>query len=169
MRNIIGLLVIGASTISSLEARDNVYIGLEFGLAKQTWDVSKPNTGNETAKQTYKTLKIGKYFDNQRVSLNFDSSSNIGVNHDYLFTFEDSKFTPYLGTGLYYTKSNYEYSKSSGIFIPLVIGSIYKLDKDFDLEFGVRYIIDTYEYTSSTLQYKSESQTNYFVAINYNF
>jgi len=153
----------------NMEAKDNVFIGLEMGYATSTFDISTPNTGIETESTTYQQFKIGKYFDTFRVCIDLDAGKNIGAGFDYLINMNNSKFTPYIGTGLYYTSHDFKGGDAKGISLPVVVGSLYKIDDKFDFEFGFRYIFDTYEYKSSTLKYKYKNGQNYFVGINYNF
>jgi len=135
--------------ISTLNAKDNLYIGANYAIGTTTKDLDNGQTQNETFDDTY--FVIGKYFEDYRLFLNLDTLNNIGMEYSYLFHFDDTKkFDIFLGTGLYYHYYDVSYSGSSSnsiqyadysdkkIGVVLSAGTIYSLNKKFEWECGIK-------------------------------
>ena len=97
---------------SSLMAKDNVYIGAsyDYDLQQYTDDYTGQKVKGNNISTSY---SIGKYFNNYRLHMNFQSSVNIGMGGDYMFKLQDSKITPYIGASAYYYYDSVKYSGSS--------------------------------------------------------
>jgi len=175
MRSLIVVLVGVLLLSSGLFAKDNVYIGVEYGIAGASENITKsnynPDLGNHAGYSTYNTMKIGKYFGSHRISLDVDSGRKIGFNYDYIFDTSIYGLYPYVGTGYFYQTTQYTNSDASGrgAFIPFTIGLEYDLNKEFAIDFGFRITTDTYSYSSYYFDYDSGASTGVFLSILYNF
>jgi len=143
MKNIV-LGILGTMLLTTgLVAKNNMFIGAEVGYSSSDYedDFSKNNS-----KSIYTSYKLGKYFDEYRLSMSLQNSSSIGINADYLFIQENSGFTPYIGAviGYYYHESSYtnkspsyEYtSKQSVITLGATLGLIYEINDSFEIDTG---------------------------------
>lgn len=155
--------IVGTLLLSSgLYAKDNIYVGVEYGVVNYSYT-------NYSGQSTYNTLKLGKYFGSHRISLDVDSGRKIGFNYDYMFDTQIYGSYPYIGTGLFYQEEQYADVTSKGFFIPFTLALEYDLDKDFTMDFGLRFVADSYKYTNGNNVNESHGQINYFVSILYNF
>ena len=138
-RRIVG--IVGVLLLSSgLFAKDNIFLGAEFGFGNTYYE---DESSRNDSQHIYTSYKIGKYFDEYRLSMSLSNSNNIAINADYLFPQEDSKFIPYVGTGVgYYYKSsynskNYTYESThttSVITLGLNAGTTYEINNNFELD-----------------------------------
>lgn len=173
MKKIILAAIATASILSALQARDNAFIGVEYGFVKYDariyYSTNQADLGEKKGNSTYNALKLGKYFGSHKFSLDVDSGRSIGFNYDYMFETPVENLAFYLGTGLYYQKTDYinTSTKQRGIFIPLALGIEYDIDESYSLNIGMRRPINTYEQTSDYLSYDSFQSRSYFISILY--
>lgn len=125
---------------SSLFAKDNLFLGVEYGVNKSQY-----------TEYSYSAARIGKYFDDYRVYVSLSENSAIGANIDYLFLQEESSFTPYIGAGYHYgfrhityryTNGNSYEDSNSFYAIDFNGGTTYRINKEFELDAncGFRYL-----------------------------
>lgn len=180
----ITLLCASLGLLASLQAKDNVFVGVQAGMnySKSTYTSTLSTNidpfGNERttrASNTYQTAHIGKYFDAHRVSLSMQSSA-VGFSYDYMIDLEDQDITPYIGTGLSYSRRTYESSlgfneSSSSLSVPIVLGFTYPLADRFELDAGLRYSRFISSSSNSTLYSMSEPKSSYgyHIGLNYSF
>lgn len=136
---ILGTIILTTGAI----AKNNMFIGAEVGYSSSNYE---DDFSDNDSKSIYTSYKLGKYFDEYRLSMSLQNSNSIGINADYLFIQEDSGFTPYIGTviGYYYRESShtnkspsYEYtSKQSLISLGATIGLIYEINESFEIDTG---------------------------------
>lgn len=170
-----GLALLFALLATSIQAKDDVYIGLEFGASRfnaETTASSNPADVGEhhDGYSTYQVLRLGKYFDAHRVSFAFDAGREIGFDYDYFFdplSFAQS-LSPYIGTGVHYNTVQYiDNVSAKGLRIPLSVGLEYVLDDKFSLNTGLRLDFSSYETSGASYDYKSSGSSSLFVAILY--
>ena len=143
MKNI-ALGILGAILLTTgLIAKNNMFISAEVGYSSSNYE---DDFSDSDFKSIYTSYKLGKYFDAYRLSMSMQNSNTIGINTDYLFIQENSRFTPYIGanTGYYYSESSYtsksssyeNTSKQSIISLGITLGLIYEINDSFEIDTG---------------------------------
>jgi len=138
---ILGLLLVG-----SLSAKDNVYIGASYSydMFQHTDDYTEQEVDGSSI---YTSFTIGKYFGDYRVHLDLSSSNSIGISADYMFNLQESDFTPFVGTSVYYSYNSRKYSGDSktkyytnddysfeSLSLGVQLGFTHPINEDFEFE-----------------------------------
>ncbi|MBE0498598.1 MAG: outer membrane beta-barrel protein [Campylobacterales bacterium] len=172
----ITLLCASLGLLASLQAKDNVFVGVQTGMSysKSSYTSFLGNERTTRNSGTYQTAHIGKYFDAHRVSLSMQSSE-IGFAYDYMIDLEDQKLTPYIGTGLSYYRHTYNNGTKdtiSSLSVPIALGFTYPLDDRFELDVGFRYttfISSSGNHSDGLVMAEQESSYGYHIGFNYSF
>ncbi|WP_321777286.1 opacity family porin [Sulfurimonas sp.] len=164
---------------TGLLAKDNMYIGAEVGYTNHTIEDDDFKSNSEA---TYTAYKIGKYFDEYRLSMSLENSSKIGINADYLFIQENTSFTPYLGATIKYNYVKESYTRKatfkketysrSVIFLGVTLGFIYEINDSFELDTRCGAEISKYHISDSNGNDRGRTSANQIscgVGINYLF
>ena len=114
-KGLLCVLLVGATSLMAAKVGD-IAIGFEFGGLNSN-ATSKVNgvSSDGDIDTTYEAIRLGKYFDFGRLGVaigkvNKDGGTDgeyIGINYDYMF-YNDSKFIPFVGGLVNYSKNTWE-------------------------------------------------------------
>lgn len=197
------LLLMGGSSLIAAEMDNSWFVGGEFGgmnidtkikgsaivpSASINIDVEE----KDTTKATYEALKVGKYFEYGRVYGTLSkqnekddfSSYTLGIAYDYMFK-NKSDFTPFLGVNASYTKAKIDgeiydilsLDKPKGFNYGIEAGVVYSMNKNLELEMGIRYMKSNIDESfsisdgtnSANIKIEAENITQYYLGLNYKF
>ena len=130
---------------TAIYAKDNVFIGANYGYNSSHQKMDNGQTRKNSSIHTF--FVMGKYFDEYRAYMTIGSSNSIGLNTDYMFELQNSKFTPYVGVGLNYYNTKTTYSGNSTLYnyydyhesvwtYDAEAGFTYPINKHFEYEAG---------------------------------
>jgi len=188
------LLVIGSTSAMAAKVGDTI-IGVEFGgqhvsstttATNLTTGVSASASGSDNT--TYEAIKVGKYIKYGRVgvtlghgnSKNGVKSNYLGASYDYVF-YNDSKFSPFIGAIVAYSKTTATGSgftvNENGFSYGGEAGLTYDISSKFDLEIGARYLssnasgddTQTISGTPVKVTVNVDNITQYYFGVNYKF
>ena len=173
------LLALSVSCAAS-DSSKNWFIGIEGGTAELDFTVDGESY-SVTDDSNYLSLKGGKYFGNSRIGINYNfynteyggDMSAYGVGYDYIFDIATSKLSPYVGVNIQYASYEKLELNLNGISYGLGCGIMYEANKNFDIELGLKYNIDSGEDTvvedSTVYEIALDNTIHIGIGINYNF
>lgn len=186
------LLALGTSAYASESAKD-WFMGVEVGSAKGSEEASGNGISVEASDSgAYYSIKGGKYIDKHRVSGSYtlyNTESNVDMSalalgYDYMFK-TTSKFTPFIGANIAYSMYeatgglaaglNKDKIEMNGLSYGIGFGGLYAINKNFDLEFNLKYNKNTADDTlirtadDTSINFELDYITHIGVGVNYNF
>lgn len=168
------------------------FIGTDVGNSKMNYVVKGISSVKDNSDGNHIGITVGKYInDNVRIGASIYTYkedkgvdvSNQEIGLDYLFG--TSAFKPLIGIGI----ANFSFKESgfvaegfnkdtiklSGIGYGLKAGALYEINKNFDFEFGYKYMKHskkdkiTYVPTSTEVSIESKNLSAWYVGLTYNF
>ena len=187
---VVASLVMMGSALMAADMGNGWFMGTEFGGMDIKMKATASSGGTtasvtDTMNTTYESIKIGKYFDNNRIytALNYQnkkddfSSWTWGLGYDYLIK-NSSSITPFIGANVSYIKGKVDdmpvLDKPAGFAAGVEAGFIYALSSKTELEAGIRYmnisnVEDSASISGVSVKLEGKTATQYYLGINYKF
>ncbi len=171
------------ASLSANESNRDIFIGLGIGKASFSTSYYDSSWGTEedTEKETYFSLKAGKYIDNGRIMVSYtkyDTESYVDINAlaiEYDYFIGNSSFQPYIGANIGYSMLSVDNgSDMDGLTYGVGIGALIPINKNFDVDIGLTYNLSNQNYSEidsygDNIEFDIESIMHMGIAINYNF
>lgn len=172
---IASLFLVSATSAIAAQVGDSI-VGVELGGMYTNTSGSSSNSNNTI----YEAIKVGHYFTYGRAGMavghgnshNGLETNYLGGLYDYMF-YNDTKFTPFVGAVLAYSKStikdpNFTVNATGFSYGPDA-GLTYEINREFDLEIGARYLASNISGNDAQTIVDIDNITQYYVGLNYAF